>query len=137
MLKKFDFLFLIICISIGLSGCMAPDAMILFNKYPITKDNLLDNATEFPAGKRFYYIVITQTPLTSDLIRVRVLKRDAKVYHDFINLVYSNDFKLRKDQVYYYNDYLIINQPGEYFMEVYDRYAMSKPIATADFKITD
>ena len=135
MFKKIILLLSIICISLSLSGCMKPDAMILFNKEPITKDNLLNNATEFPMGKRIYYIVITQTPLTSNTIRIRVLKRDPKVFHEFVNLVYSNDFRLRKDQVYYYNDYLVINQAGEYFMEVYDRYALSKPLATADFMV--
>lgn len=119
-----------------LTSCNKQKAMILFNQNPITKQNLLDNATEFTRGKRFHYIFITEKPLKTNIIRVRVLKRDEKADSYPTKLVYSNDFKLRKDQVYYYNDYLVLNDSGAYCMMVYASDNLRAPLATADFKIS-
>lgn len=135
MYKKFIYLFLIICVSLGLSGCKAPKTVILFNNYPITKENLLSNASEFTVGKRIYYIFLTQNPLKTNLIRVRVLKKEGKDSFEPIKLVYSNDFRLNKDQVYYYNDYIVMNDSGDYTMVIYSRDELDKPLVIADFRV--
>lgn len=119
-----------------LTSCNKQESMILFNQNPITKQNLLDNATEFTKGKRFYYIFITEKPMESKIIRIRVFKRDDKAGGAPTKLVYSNDFKLRKDQVYYYDDYLVIDDAGTYCMVVYAADNLRLPMAVADFKIS-
>ena len=134
MFKRFVNTVLIISLSFTLSGCK-PDAMILFNSCPITKENLLNNATEFTAGKKFYYIFINQTPLKTNMIRVRLLKREEKAHYEINKLVYSNDFRLNKDQVYYYNDYLVLYEAGHYYMVIYARDSLDRPLASADFRI--
>lgn len=111
--------------------------MILFNKNPITKENFLNNSTEFPAGTRIYYLFITEKTLTSNIIRIRILKRDEKANNQPIKLVYSNDFRMFKDQLYYYNDYIVMNDPGNYCMLIYSTTALDKPLAVADFKVKD
>ena len=116
-------------------GCNRQQSIILFNNFPITKANLLKNSTEFVAGKRIYYVFITELPLATTQMRVRVLKRDEKANNQAIKLVYSNDFKLYKDQVYYYNDYIVINEGGAYCMEVYAKNDLSAPMAIADFMV--
>lgn len=118
-----------------LTGCNKKKAMILFNNNPITKQNLLENATEFVKNERFYYIFISEKPIPSDMVRVRVLKRDPKANYQPIKLVYSNDYKLRKDQVYYYDSYLNINDAGEFCMVVYSLYNLQTPLAVADFRL--
>lgn len=117
------------------SACHRPDTIILFNKYPITKDNLLENSSEFVAGKRIYYIFISEKPLETDSIRVRILKRDDKANYEAIKLVYSNDFRLNKDQIYYYTDYIVMNETGYYCMLVYPTNKLDTPLIKADFRV--
>lgn len=129
-------LFLLFVFStIAFSGCAKQTSMILFNQCPITKENLLSNSSEFVQGKRFYYIFITEKPLDSSLIRVRILKREEKADFAASKLVYSNDFKPSKDQVYYYTDYLVLHETGYYCMQVYSTDLLNSPLAVADFKI--
>lgn len=135
MTKKLLYLFLIIGLSFFLSACNRPTSVILFNKEPIKKENLLKNATLFTAGKRIYYIFITEKPLKVDRIRVRILKRDEKAQFQPTKVVYSNDFKVYKDQVYYYDDYVVINDSGYYCMVVYPINSLDRPLAIADFRV--
>lgn len=137
MIKK-KLLFLILCFSFMfiLCGCDKPNkSMILFNKYPITKDNFLTNSSEFTVGRRIYYIFISEETIDADFIRVRILKRDEKVNYVATKLVYSNDFKPYKDQVYYYNDYIVMNEAGTYCMLVYAGNNLNGPLAIADFQV--
>ena len=137
MYKKLVLFILVIVFCFGLCGCDRPKTIILFNNYPITKENLLTNASQFTAGKRFYYIFITEQKLDTNLIRVRVLKKDGKGKFGPVKLVYSNDFRLSKAQIYYYTDYLVLNETGDFTMYVYARYALDKPLITADFRVKD
>lgn len=126
---------LIIFLTFFSTACHKPNTIILFNTAPITKENMLNNATEFVAGKRIYYIFITEKPLTCQYIRVRIIKRDDKAQNQAIKMFYSNDFRLNKDQIYYYNDYIVMNESGNYCMIVYARDKLSIPLAVADFKV--
>lgn len=132
---SFILILLIAVTAVAMSGCAKQTSMILFNQYPITKENLLSNSSEFVQGKRFYYIFITQRPLDSSLIRVRILKREEKADFAASKLVYSNDFKPYKDQVYYYTDYLVLHETGYYCMQIYSTDLLNSPLAIADFKI--
>lgn len=135
MYKKLVTLIFLIFIAFTLSGCHKPRTIILFNRYPITKDNFLNNSTKFEADKRIYYIFITEKLLDSDLIRVRILKRDASANNEVTGLVYSNDFRMKKDQIYYYTDYIVLRESGNYCMAIYPRNKMDRPIAVADFQV--
>lgn len=118
-----------------LTACNKPQTIILFNSAPITKENFLTNATEFSVGKKIYYIFITEKPLKTDSIRIRILKRDEKVNFEITKSVYSNDFRLYKDQIYYYNDYIVMNDAGYYCMVIYAKNKMDRPLVTADFRV--
>jgi len=136
MHKKIVSLILFVGVAFALCGCCKPTSIILFNKFPITKENLLQNASEFVAGKRIYYIFITEKPLQTDMVRIMVLKRDEKANSEPGKIVYSNDFRLNKDQVYYYNDYIVIHDAGTYCMAVYDKNNMERPLMIGDFRVT-
>lgn len=138
LFRKLLCVFIICVIGVCLTACDNKlKGIIIFNRNPITKDNVLDNANEFPVGKKFYYIFMTEKPVESEIIRVRIYKRAGTPVSMPITLVYSNDFKLQKEQVYYYNDYMVFYQPGEYFMAIYERDDMRKPMARNSFKITE
>lgn len=135
MHKKIFYLILFVGLAIGFCGCDRSTNMILFNKEPITKDNLLNNSSEFVAGKRIYYIFITEKPLNTNMVRIIILKREEKINYMATKIVYSNDFRLYKDQIYYYNDYIVMHEVGYYCMAIYDKNNMEKPIAIADFRV--
>lgn len=136
--KKFSpllLLILLIGLSIGLCGCSKAKTIIVFNHDPITKENILNNANEFSKDKRIYYIFITEKKLPTTEIRIRVIKREEKANFSLGKIVYSNDFRLYKDQMYYYNDYIRINEAGYYLMAIYMKSNMARPIAVADFQV--
>ena len=121
-----------------LTACNKPKTIILFNQAPITVDNFLNNSTKFVAGKRVYYLFITEIPLESDLIRIRVYKRDEKGDMAPTKVIYSNDFKLSQEhQHYYYNDYIVIHDAGYYCMTIYALNKLDRPLAVADFQVTN
>lgn len=126
---------IIFCASFLLCGCEKSDTVILLNHRPITKDNFLDNSIMFKKDERIYYLFMTQKPLETDFIRVKVLKRDEKVNFEITKPSYSNDFRLYKDQVYYYNDYLVIHEAGYYCIEVSSRNKLNNPLARVDFQV--
>lgn len=135
MYRGFFTLLLILCLTLGLTACSNTKTLILFNNAPITKENLLNNPTEFTAGKKIYYIFITEQPLKTNSIRVRIFKRDDKANSSITNVVYSNDFRLYKNQIYYYTDYIVMNEAGCYCMTVYAKNKLDIPLAIADFKV--
>lgn len=133
--KKFFILLLILCFALCLCACDKSKTIILFNNFPITKDNILNNSTDFTAGKKIYYIFITEKPLETDSIRIRIFKRDEKASLEAVNVVYSNNFRLYKDQIYYYNNYIVMNEPGDYCMTIYACNKLDRPLAIADFRV--
>ena len=70
-----------------------------------------------------------------NIIRVRILKKEGKGTFGPVKLIYSNDFRLNKDQTYYYNDYIVINEAGDYTMAIYARDDLDNPLTTADFRV--
>lgn len=130
---------LIFCLLFSLmlitTACHRPNKIILFNHFPITKDNFAQNASDFNVEQKIYYIFITQKPVKSGWIRVRVLKKDGKAGLEPVKIAYSNDFRLNKDQVYYYTDYLVMHESGEYRMVIYDLYKLDIPLITGDFRV--
>lgn len=135
MYKTFLSILIIVFLTLGLTACNKPQALLIFNDNPITKENLLQNSSEFKVGKKFYYIFITEKPLETNIIRVRILKRDEKADYQPTKLVYSNDFKLNKDQIFYYTDYIVMNDTGYYYMLIYDKNYLDRPLVAADFRV--
>ncbi len=135
MYKKFFSLILLLCLTLGISGCNKQKAIILFNHNPITKETLLNNATEFQVKKRIYYIFINQKALNTQFVRVIIQKREEKADYFATKIIYSNDFRLNKDQIYYFNDYIVMDEGGYYCMKVYATNNLIRPLAIADFRV--
>lgn len=134
MIKKI-LIVLILFLTCLTTGCNRLKTLVLFNNNPITKENISSCSTEFEAGKRIYYLFVTEKPLDAKFIRVEILKRDEKANFAITKLVYSNDFRLYKDQIYYYNDYIVMNSPGYYFMVIFSKNNLTRPLVKADFRV--
>lgn len=137
-IKWIKYFVLFTCVLFLFTACGKTKTIILFNKDPITRANFLDNATQFTKGTRIYYLFITQKPINTEFIRVRIFKREDKGEMTVSSKIcYSNDFRLSKDQVYYYNDYIVMNETGSYQMAIYLLNSLKYPIAVSEFKVVD
>lgn len=135
MAKKWLCLMLLLVCMFCSTACDKSKTLILFNNYPITKENLLNNSTEFKMDKRIYYIFLTDKPLDTKMVRIKIYKRDEKANFQVTKVVFANDFRLQKDQVYYYNDYIVMHEAGYYYMTIFPINNMKKPLAAADFRV--
>lgn len=137
-MNKFKILIILIFfVCIITSGCKKSTTMILFNSNPITKETVLQNDVNFIVGQKIYYLFITEKQLPSTTIRVELRKKDEKTEFWGVKIVYGNDYRLYKDQLYYFNDYIVLHEAGHYYMLVYLRNNMDKPLAVADFYVNN
>src|SRR5574344_1998727 len=119
-MKKLLSFILILFLSLNLCACKKKiRSLILFNNNHITKETLLKKSNEFKAGKRIYFIFMTKKPLPTETIRIKIFKRTASARNSVTGLVYCKEFKLKKDNIYYYTDYIVLHNAGDYCMMIY------------------
>src|SRR5574344_7444 len=131
-INKLIFCLLILGISLFLTSC-GEKSVILFNKYPISKDNILNNCRYFEQGENIYYVAMIPRKIRSPYLRIQIIKKETKTEFWGYKIFYSKDVRVMKDQVYYYTDYIVIHTAGYYFMQVFEKDNLDKPIARADF----
>ena len=78
---------------------------------------------------------MTDKPLETNAVRIKIYQRDKNADYQVNKLISSNDFRLRKDQIYYYDDYIVIHESGYYYMAIFALNGLDRPLATADFKV--
>lgn len=105
------------------------EAGILFNHEPITKDNLLHSTRTLEAGKRIYYLFYTPQKISAEFIRVQVFKAEDKVATCGYSIIFTQDHRIMKQNLYYYYDNFTLYQPGRYVMQVFDVNDITKPLA--------
>lgn len=138
MSKKLFLILLLIFTCIFVSSCKKNEkSVILFNHYPITQKNILQNSTIFKTDQRIYYIYLTRRNLTTEDIRVKIFKRSEKANYGYGDMVYSNTFRLRPGEINYFTDYIVFHKAGTYIMHVYRMDYLWKPDAIADFRVDE
>jgi hypothetical protein len=105
---------------------------ILFNNEPITKENVMDYKSEFYAGQRVYYLVIMPKKQESRMLFIQLVKKGA-MHRLGYSLYWAKDIRLKDEEVYYYTDYVVVNEKGAYVMKVYSKDKPTKPLAMAQF----
>lgn len=130
MRKFFCVLFLLLTL---LSGCVYDRGIILFNTEPITKENALMDEINFKAGSRVYYLFIAPKRMENKYIRVQVFKMVENAPWGGNEVVRTKDFRLMKDQRYYYSDYFTFHTPGKYVMQVFSIDDLQHPLAVDFF----
>ena len=135
MIKKLICVLCILLCSVLCTSCGEQKSIILFNHYPITPDNFLDNATSFKAGQRIYFLYATKKNLETEDIRVRIYELKVKAKYAIGSMVYSNDFRLKPGEINYFTDYIVMHKPGNYLMMVFKKDYLWKPDAEADFNV--
>ncbi len=129
-MKKTIFILLFILVCFTLCGCKEKKtAGILFNSEPITRENLLHASRNFESGSRIYYLFYTPKKIKSEFIRIQVGKTGDNIPKGGYTIVWSNDYRIMKQNMYYYYNHFTLRIPGRYVMQVFDIDNLSEPLA--------
>lgn len=120
MIKRIFTLFLLFVSIFIFSGCRE-QAYIIFNRNPITRENVFDANYVFGIGERVYYLVTLPERSVTGRIYIQVFKRDNKEGRYGYKLIYGKDVKLRQEEEFYYTDYFVFNETGIYEFKVYNK----------------
>jgi len=118
------------------TACTRDKAAILFNKNPITKDNVYDHSKVFPLNSRIYYLILIPKKVESRYLFIQVIKKDNDYGRLGYNLVWSRDVRLKDEEERFYYDYLVLNEKGFYIMKVYSKDSPQKVLTTAEFYVS-
>lgn len=67
------------------------------------------------------------------MIEIQIIKKDNSYQRLGYKLFWSRTAKLRDDQMYYYDDYVVIPEAGAYVMKVYSKDNPTKVLCMAQF----
>ena len=135
---RFLHIFIIFFIMLFVCACDNEQSVILFNKFPITKESIVSNTNTnvFKPNERIYYLVTLPKPVVTKSLLIQVYKlggdKDERLGHD---LVWGKRVKLKDEQIYYYTDYVVMNKTGSYVMKVYSRDNPTKVLTTNSFYV--
>lgn len=118
------------------TACTRDKAAILFNKNPITKDNVYDHSKVFPLNSRIYYLILIPEKVESRYLFIQVIKKDNDYGRLGYNLIWSRDVRLKDEEERFYYDYLVLNEKGFYIMKVYSKDNPKKVLTTAEFYVS-
>ncbi len=125
----------IVLILLLTTACSSDKAGILFNKYPISKDNIYDYEKVFPVGNRIYYIILMPKKVESRYLYIQVVKKDNDYGQFGYKLVWTRDVRLKDEEINYFTDYFVLHDDGYYFMKVYSKDNPHKVLAAAEFSV--
>lgn len=128
-------LLLLLFIPLFLTGCKDKETGILFNKEPISKENFLQCSREFEVGKRIYYLFYTHQELKTDFIRVQLFKADDKVPRGGYTVKWAKDYRVMKNNHYYFQNHFTVYEEGRYVLQVFDVHSIGTPLAWNYFYI--
>lgn len=116
-------------------GC-GDKPLLFFNTQPITQATINQPARHFRVGEPVHYALINPKGFKSDYIRVQVIKKEEKTAHWGYSIYWAKDYKIDSTQDTYIN-YVVINRPGYYFMQIYGFNDFDRVIARNDFWVRD
>ncbi len=108
---------------------------ILFNRHPISEQNVYDYSVIFPVGARIYYLILMPDKIQSRYIYIQVIKKDNSYGRLGYNLIWTKNIRLKDEEVNYFTDYLVLNEKGFYIMKVYSKDNPQKVLTSAEFRV--
>lgn len=133
MKKVLIYLFVLFSL-IMTTACSDTKPMILFNKNQITTETVMDNDTVFDVGERIYYLVLIpkEKKVKTHKIYIQIIKKGSAGRLGY-ELYWTRNARLKDEQMYYYDDYVVVNQAGSYVMVVYSKDNPQKPLTMSPF----
>ena len=132
-MKKILFVPLLFILIFFTSACNDIKPAILFNTNPISAQNALNSTNTFECGRTIYYLVIIPKPIKSRYAYIQIIKKGDEHERLGHQLFYGNTVRLKDEQMYYYNDYIVIYEKGAYVMQVYSKDNPTKVLTSAQF----
>ncbi len=132
-MNKIIICILLIFTSVFFSSCTKDKAAILFNNNPITTENVMKYSSVFQTNQRIYYLILIPKNIKTRKIEIQVIKKDNDYMRLGYNLYWSYTAYLKEEQMYYYDDYVVIQQPGAYVMRVYSKDNPTKTLCMSQF----
>lgn len=132
-MKKLILFFTAMFLMLSACGCTGDKAAILFNTNKITSENVLDYSSVFQPNQRIYYLILIPKKIKTETIEIQVIKKDNKYERLGYKLYWSYSARLKDDQMYYYDDYVVISEPGAYVMKVYSKDNPTKTLCMSQF----
>ncbi len=114
------------------TACSNTKPMILFNKNHITVETVMSNDTVFTRGERIYYLILLPKKVQTHNIYIQIIKKGSAGRLGY-ELFWTHNARLKEEQMYYYDDYVVLNQPGSYVMVVYSKDNPQKPLTMSPF----
>ena len=87
----------------------------------------------FERGTRIYYLVVMPKKIHSRYMYMQIVKKDNDYERLGYKVYYGKDIRLKDEQVYYYDDYIVINQSGAYVMQIFSRDNPQKVLTMNEF----
>lgn len=135
MLKRLKFILILVILMFSVCACVYERGLILFNKEPITRENMLKDSKTFEEGTRIYYLFIAPKKMNNEFIRVQIFKMTDKAPWGGNEVVRTKDFRLMKNERYYHSDYFTLYEKGRYVMQVFSHEDFQHPLALNDFYV--
>ena len=132
-MKKIILCFLMLFVMTVFSACSSDKAAILFNRGKITAQNVMNYSSVFSPNQRIYYLILIPKKIKTRTIEIHVIKKDNDYMRLGYNLYWSYSAYLKDDQMYYYDDYVVISEPGAYVMRVYSKDNPTKTLCMSQF----
>lgn len=139
-MKKVLIIFFL-CVSVITSGYLTPKekkfkAGIIFNSEPFTRETAGNYSKRFERGQRIYWLFMSKKDIKAQYIKVQVISATHKTgFATISGIAYTHDYKIDKDSPHYFTDYFVIHSAGHYYMQIFDRNMLFKPITIADFYV--
>lgn len=116
------------------SACSEEKPGILFNRYPITEETVMGYETIFPVGTRIYYLVLMPEKIHSRYAYLQIIKKGGAGRFGY-KIYYGKTIRLKNEQIYYYDDYIVINEPGNYVMQIFSKDNPQKVLTMGEFLV--
>ena len=108
-------------------------AAILFNQNKITAENVMNFSNVFQTNQRIYYLILIPKKINTRSIDIQVIKKDNAYGRFGYKLFWSYSAYLKDEQMYYYDDYVVISEPGAYIMKVFSKDNPTKTLCSSQF----
>lgn len=136
-MKRFGLYIALVFLSVFLSGCVFDKEKpgILFNKDPISKDTVMNSSRHFEVGKPIYYLFYTPKKIETEFIRVQVFKVGDNIPRGGYKIVWTNEYRIMKQNMYYYYNYFVLHSAGSYMMQIFSMDDLMTPLAKNFFYV--
>lgn len=136
-MKKILLTLITLTLLFATTACTGDKPAILFNKNPITKENVMDYSSVFKPNVRIYYLVLLPKKVHSRYIYIQIIKKDNDMERLGYKLYWANTVRLKDEEIYYYDDYIVIGESGAYVMKIYSKDRPTQPLTMAQFFVRE